>query len=175
MESSHIIKRAKKGDKEALVHLIMSQKAEYYKLAYAYTGNKDDALDALEDMIVILYDKISSLKKDESFYSWSKTILANCCKKILKNKKKIIFMDTLTEQVYEESYGVKEQRIDIQNYLQHLNSDQQEVIKLKYFLDFDYKTIAEITKVSEGTAKSRVFNGLRKLKEIIGGEYYEKD
>lgn len=35
----------------------------------------------------------------------------------------------------------------------------------------DYESIASLTKVSVGTVKSRVFNGLRKLREALGGEY----
>lgn len=62
METDLLVKRAKQGDKDALVELIMLQKQEYYKLAYAFLNNKEDALDALEDMIVILYERIDRLK-----------------------------------------------------------------------------------------------------------------
>lgn len=57
------IKRAMAGDKDALVSLIMKQKNDYYRLAYVYMKNQEDALDALEDMILILYQRIGSLKK----------------------------------------------------------------------------------------------------------------
>ena len=79
VDTKLLIKRAKNGDKEALLELVMSQQTEYYKLAYVYMKDKDQALDALQDMIVILYENISKLKKEESFYSWSKTILVNLC------------------------------------------------------------------------------------------------
>lgn len=84
METELLIKKAKKGDKEALLQLVMAHEADYYKLAYVYMKNKDDALDAMQDMIVILYENMSKLKKEESFYSWSKTILVNLCKNKLK-------------------------------------------------------------------------------------------
>lgn len=81
-----LIKQAKNGDKEALLKLVMAQKTDYYKLAYVYMKNENDALDAIQDMIVILYENIHKLKKDTAFYSWSKTILVNSCKNILKRK-----------------------------------------------------------------------------------------
>lgn len=90
MEDKLLIKKAKKGDKEALLSLVMNQNTDYYKLAYSYMKNKDDALDAMQDMIVILYENISTLKKNKAFYSWSKTILVNCCKEILSNQKKLV-------------------------------------------------------------------------------------
>ena len=81
------VKRAKDGDKDALLNLIMDRKSEFYKLAFIYKMNREDAMDAMEDMIVILYQKIKSLKNNEFFYSWGKTILVNCCKNILRKRK----------------------------------------------------------------------------------------
>ena len=66
-----LVKSAKDRDKEALVNLIMERKNEFYKLAYVYTENKEDAM---ENMIVILYQQIRKLKNDEVFYSWSKNL-----------------------------------------------------------------------------------------------------
>lgn len=165
------VKRAKKGDKEALLSLIMDRKTEFYKLAYVYTENKEDALDAMEDMIVILYEQIGSLKKEDSFYSWSKTILVNCCKSILKKNKKVLPMEEVKEEGYEENFENREHSIDIMESLKMLNEHQAEAIKLKYIIDMDYESIAKIGNVPVGTVKSRIFTGLKKLKEYFGGDY----
>lgn len=89
MEVIRLVKKAKRGNKEALLQLIMNQKDDYFKLAYTYMGNQHDAMDAMEDMIVRLYENIHQLKKENSFYSWSKTILVNSCKSLLKNGKNL--------------------------------------------------------------------------------------
>ena len=104
------IKQIRKGNKDALIHLILERKNEYYKLAYVYLGNEEDAMDALEDMIVILYENIKNLRNPESFYSWSKKILVNCCKQILKKRNKIIPTEETPEQIYVERYEQKEQK-----------------------------------------------------------------
>jgi len=171
LERNHLVERAKKGDKEALLRLIMDRKNEFYKLAFVYTENKEDAMDAIEDMIVILYKEISKLKNEEVFYSWSKTILVNCCKSILKKKNKVILLEEFEETVSEEGFESNEKKIDILKYLKILSEHQQEAIKLKYFMDLDYETIAKISNVPVGTVKSRLSTGLKKLKEAFGGEY----
>lgn len=51
MNVERLVKRAKKGDKEALLQLILAEKDSYYRLALTYMGNADDALDALEETI----------------------------------------------------------------------------------------------------------------------------
>ncbi|WP_425449495.1 sigma-70 family RNA polymerase sigma factor [Dethiothermospora halolimnae] len=171
MEDVKLIKKAKKGDKEALVKLIMNRKKEFYKIAYVYMKNKHDALDAMEDMIVSVYENIDTLRNDKAFYGWSKTILVNCCKKRLKNNNMIIPVEKIYGIVGKNKYENLEKNIDIHTYLKSLNKKQQEAIKLRYFLDLDYKTIAKIMKTPEGTVKSRISLGLKKLKKSFGGDY----
>lgn len=62
LETKKLVEVAKKGDKEALIKLIMDKKQDYYKLAFVYTKNNEDALDPMEDMILILYENIKKLK-----------------------------------------------------------------------------------------------------------------
>ncbi|MCR1899941.1 RNA polymerase sigma factor [Irregularibacter muris] len=171
MEEIFLVKKAKAGDKEALVSLIMAKKSEYYKLAYIYMKNSEDSLDALEDMIVILYQKINTLKKEEAFYPWSKKILVSCCLRKIRREKKIILVDNWEQKDDRNHYHSKEQQIDIEKELNKLSPKHQEAIRLKYYLDMDYQTISKITNTSLGTVKSRVFYALKKLKESFGGEY----
>lgn len=180
MNVQKLVKRAKKGNKEALLQLIMNQKDNYYRLAYSFMGNEHDAMDALEDMIVTLYEKIIQLNREDAFYSWSKTILVNCCRSLLRKRKKLVLMDEWKQDSEEglhtttNPYLHKEHQIDILQMLDDINEDQREAIILKYLRDLDYETIAEITGVSIGTVKSRVFNGLKKLNSLHGGEVNEK-
>ena len=181
MNIEKLVKQAKRGNKEALLQLIMSQKDTYYRLAFTYTGNNDDALDAMEDMIVILYEKIHQLQKEESFYSWSKTILVNCCKSLLRNRNKLLLLDdinnleenVLSVSYIDDPYRSSDQQMDIQALLLYINEYQREAIQLKYFHDLDNQTIADITNVSLGTVKSRIFEGLRKFRNRYRGDINE--
>ena len=184
MNVVRLVKKAKKGNKEELLQLVMAEKDVYYRLALTYMGNPHDAMDAMEDMIVKLYENIHQLKNDEAFYSWSKTILVNGCKTLLRKQNKLVHIeqwDTANENGMDDGlakgpsdpYISSEQQMDIQAMLLHVNEHQSEAIKLKYFHDLDYETIAEMTNVSIGTVKSRVFQGLRKLREQFGGDVDE--
>ncbi|WP_328591070.1 RNA polymerase sigma factor [Siminovitchia fortis] len=158
-----------------MLQLVMAEKDAYYRLALTYMKNEHDAMDVMEDMILTLYQKIDQLKKAEAFYSWSKTILVNMCKSTFIKQQKIIPLESASDaqHSYLAPFLSSEQRLDIQNMLIHLNDHQREAIELKYFHDLDYKTIAKITGVSIGTAKSRIFVGLKKLREIFGGDSNE--
>ena len=171
---TELVKRAKKGDKDALVQLIMAQKHDYYRLAYVYMKNKEDALDIMEDMIVRLFENISSLKKEEGFYSWSKTILVNLCKTSLKKSKRVIAMESI--EAVQEEYVQEEndERLQLEAGLSRLDIKYQEIIKLRYFMDMDYQSIADMLKLPLGTVKSRLFSAIRLLKEYLGGEDHEE-
>jgi RNA polymerase sigma-70 factor (ECF subfamily) len=170
VEVEMLVKKAKQGDKEALVQLIMAEKQDYYKLAYVYMKNSEDAMDAMEDMIVIVYESIHRLKSESSFYSWSKTILVNCCKNSLKKKSKVVIHDQLQEEAQDSFTEQKDEQLRLEKHLRELNSKQQEAIRLRYFMDMDYQSIAELLKIPVGTVKSRISIGLSKLKAVIGGE-----
>jgi len=165
-----LVKEAKKGDQEALLKLVMDQKQEFYKLAFVYMKNQEDAMDVMQEMIVILYDNIGKLKNEEAFYSWSKTILVNCCKNELRKKKKVIFLEDIKEETSKNTYENLDEKIEIEMQVEQLKIKYKEVIKLRYYLDLDYKTIAELLKIPIGTVKSRLSIGLDKLKKRIGGE-----
>lgn len=164
-----LVKKAIKGAKEALLKLIMDKKDEYYGLAFIYMKNKDDALDALQEMIVVLYREIVKLKKKEAFYSWSKTILVNICKRELKRKNKEN-KEEKDDEYIEGSYSNVEDKIYLKELIEKLNEDQKEVIKLRYYLDCSYNDISEITGVPLGTVKSRISKGIDKLRKIVDGE-----
>lgn len=174
MKTEKLVKQAKRGDKEALLQLIMSERDAYYRLAFTYMGNAHDAMDAVEDMIVALYEKIGQLRRSSLFFSWSKTILVNSCKSLLRKRKRIVLVDnweetgegTASEPARSaDALRLTEKQLDLQKMLSVLSPEQREAIQLKYLHDLDYKTIADMTGVSVGTAKSRVFQGLKRVRE----------
>ncbi|KOP68513.1 RNA polymerase subunit sigma-24 [Bacillus sp. FJAT-18019] len=180
MNISRLVKQAKKGNKEALLQLVMADQDAYYRLAYSYMGNEHDAMDVMEDMIVSIYEKIDQLHNTEAFYSWSKTILVNRCKTLLHKKKRYLPMEevdesSLTGLTDDNPFRYTESAMDMQELLSHLNAKQREVIELRYVHDLPYQTIADMTGVPLGTIKSRLSQGIQKLKVLIGGDRFEND
>jgi RNA polymerase sigma-70 factor (ECF subfamily) len=171
LETEFLVRQAQSNDKQALVSLIMQEHLTYYRLAYVYLQNPEDAADALQDMIVVLYQQIGSLKDAKAFYSWSKTILVNLCKQRLKKKPCFLELEAADKEIPDAQTEQRENSLILREAIKKLDHRYQEVIKLKYFLDYDYLSIAQIIKKPVGTVKSRVHYGLKALKEIIGGEW----
>ncbi|MBP1999655.1 RNA polymerase sigma-70 factor (ECF subfamily) [Paenibacillus shirakamiensis] len=183
MNVVRLVKKAKRGNKEALLQLIMLEQDVYFRLAMTYMGNTHDAMDVMDDMIVKVYEKIHQLHSEEAFYSWSKTILVNSCKSLLHKQKRIVLVEDFqaieTIEIAEsltrtsDPYSNRDQHMDIQALLLHISDHQKEAIQLKYLHDLNYQTIAAITQVSIGTVKSRVSEGLKKLRLFARGDEHE--
>ena len=148
-----------------VINEIMAYKDTYYRFAYSITGNQQDSLDAIQEMYYIVYRDISKLRDKDKFYCWSMGILANCCRKIYRKNKKYIMQSFELGEVEDNYYKNIENKIDIEKYLLRINSKQRECIIMKYFMDMKQEEIANVLNISIGTVKSRIFNGLKKIKK----------
>ena len=87
MMNEFLIRKAKKGDKDAFCRLMDEQVQCMYKVAFSYLKNDEDAADAIQDTILSCYENLKSLKQNKYFKTWMIRILINKCKDILQRKK----------------------------------------------------------------------------------------
>lgn len=170
MEKAFFIRKRDGLSREDMIDRVCKNRDSYYRLAYVYMKDHHDSMDAVEDMILVLMENIHKLRKSEAFDSWSKKILVNICKKTLKKRKSEISL----EDIYSSSDGLSfEDSIAVKQGIRELKPKYIEAIKLRYYLQLDYKSIGEILGIPVGTAKSRVSIGLKKLEKAIGGDFLE--
>ena len=62
-----LIRKAKKGDKDAFCRLMDEQMQSMYKIAISYVKNDEDAADAIQDTILSCYENLKSLKYNRYF------------------------------------------------------------------------------------------------------------
>lgn len=162
------VSKAKCGDREAFLKLLESRLDVLYKIAYSYFKNKDEACDAVQDCILIAYKNIRNLKDDTKFNSWITSILVNRCRDMLRRSKKISFEEysdaSVINHCHTDECSNAETNIDILNSLQCLDDIYRDVITLKYLSDHSIAEISSILKIPEGTVKSRLNSGLKKLR-----------
>lgn len=82
-----LIRKAKKGDKDAFCRLIDENVQSMYKVAAAYLKNDEDVADAIQDTILSCYENLKSLKQNRYFKTWMIRILINKCKDMIQKKK----------------------------------------------------------------------------------------
>jgi RNA polymerase sigma-70 factor (ECF subfamily) len=171
VDVGELVARAKAGDKQALLDLVLAREREFFGLGFVYLRNEHDAADALQDMIVILYNRIGTLKKDEAFYSWANQILVRCCLTKLRANKRWFSLPEGFDGVVEQPGDTG---LDLLAAVHRLPAAQRDVILLFYYRDMTFEDISEIQSCPVGTVKSRLHQGLKKLKGWLGDGYREE-
>lgn len=165
-----------KGDKEEFIRLLESPMKVLYKIAFSYFREKEAASDAVSDTVLKAYKNLHKLKDKGKFNSWITSILVNDCREKLRRVKRINF-EEYTENVIDinkltlgnnkSEYAMVEERIDILNLLSRIDEKYREVIGLKYLGDYTIGEISLILDIPEGTVKSRLNFGIKRLRTLM--------
>ena len=100
-----LVKRAKKGDKEAFILLMDHHRQMLYNTALLVLHREDDALDAIQDTILACWENLPSLQKDRYFKTWLVRILLNKCADIQRGQSHYAFVEELPESAEEPDWA----------------------------------------------------------------------
>ena len=166
------VKKARRGDVDEIGKIIMENMQTMYRVAFSILKNEEEIYDAISNTTVIVFEKISTLKKEEFFKTWLTRILINECYKIHNQNKKIIYMENYNQQdiEYNDTYADFETR----NLVKSLDKDLREIVILYYFEDFSTKEIAKILEIPEGTVKSRLSRARKELERALAKNREER-
>ena len=151
---------------EKFTLLINQHKLGLYHMAYAYLGNEQDALEAVQEATFRAYAGFKKLKDPQYFGTWVMRILINYCVDEQKRRKKILALS----EVPDKNSSFDERKLKIQLALRRLEPKQRKVVFLKYFGGLTTKEIALLLGDPEGTVKTRLYRGLASLKSFLQGE-----
>lgn len=152
---------------ERLIQYILENQDRFYRLAYSYTRHQEDALDAVQSAVCKALEAHENIRNADAIRTWFYRILVNECLIVLKKRKRISFVadDLKREEVYyEKGY---EQDDDIESELDRLEMDVQGIIRLRFFEEMSLKEISCITGLNLNTVKTKLYRGLKQLKENI--------
>ena len=154
---------------ELLKEYIRENQQGFYRLAYSYTKNPDDAMDVVQEAIVKAISSVHKLKKPEFLKTWFYRILVNEALIFLRKAKKTIPEEDIADNaVYED--GDVPQRVDLARAVDRLDPKIRTVIVLRFFEDMKLEEIARVTHANLSTVKSRLYRGLQLLKISVSEE-----
>ncbi|EHQ87974.1 RNA polymerase sigma factor [Desulfosporosinus youngiae] len=140
------------------------QQKNYYRLAYSYTKNPEDALDIVQESIYKALSSLHTLKDPHSMKTWFYRILVNTSLDFLRKQKNVEVMD---EEFLESHLPEKEPAypdLDLQEALAQVPPMYRNIIVLRFFEDLTIDEVATILDVNPNTIKTRLYTGLKKLR-----------
>ena len=166
------IKKAKQGDADKIVQIILENMQTLYRVAFGILKNDDEIYDAISATTVKVFENIHTLKKEEYVKTWITRILINECYKICNKNKKIIYLENVQQKnlVHNDTH----EELEFKNLIRNLNDELKEIVILYYFEDFSIKEISKIIKIPEGTVKTRLSRARKKLEDTILNENKKK-
>ncbi|MDF2950201.1 MAG: polymerase, sigma-24 subunit, subfamily [Sedimentibacter sp.] len=142
---------------------IIIHKERYYRLAYSYVRNVDDALDVVQDSIYKALSSVDSLKDPDHINPWFYRIVINCSLDLLRKQKKVVTVDDEFLKNCNLKVVDKYTDIDLHRALDSLPENCRSIIILRYFEDMKLDEIAEILNENISTIKSRLYKSLEAL------------
>ncbi len=146
-----------------LENYILENKEKFYRLAFSYVRNKDDALDIVSESILKAFKNQPNLKDQTSIKTWFYRIIVNTALDFLRKNKKIV---AISEEDLENENGIEDTYtdMDLHDALNHLPDQYRTIIILRFFEDMKIEEIAIILKENANTIKTRLYKGLKKLR-----------
>ncbi|MFR1831738.1 MAG: sigma-70 family RNA polymerase sigma factor [Lachnospiraceae bacterium] len=152
---------------QVIKEYIVEKQNKFYRLAYSYTRNQEDALDAVQNAVCKILEHYKEIQNENAVRTWVYRIIVNESLRLLKEKKRQDWLKNNTdgEGVYEERrFDVQD---DLYEQINNLDTETQTIIKLRFYEDLTLKEIAEITEMNLNTVKAKLYRGLQALKVWI--------
>ena len=143
---------------------IINNNELFYRLAYSYVKNTDDALDVVQESIYKAFSSIDSLKDNSYIKTWFYRIIVNTSLDLLRKRKREVVTDE--EYIFDENNGEcdKYHDIDLKNALDDLPEKYRSIIILRYFEDLKIEEISKVLNENINTVKTRLYKGLKILR-----------
>jgi RNA polymerase sigma-70 factor (TIGR02954 family) len=158
---NHFVQKAINGEDEAFLKLMQTYKTDLYKTALAYLGNKEDSLEAIQEVTYRAYRSIHTLQEVAYVKTWLIRIMINYCNDQLKKNKRMLLGDDLLNI---QGNSVDHTGLELKDAISGLDARSREILTLKYFHDLKIKEIADVMQRPEGTIKTWLNKALKALR-----------
>ena len=151
-----------------LTTYLVENQARFYRLAYSYLHNREDALDAVQAAVCKALEKQDSLKDADAMRTWFYRILFNVCTDLLGGRKReaSIGPEDLDPGSYEDPLPDD----TLARRVEALPPEFRAVIRLRFYEELPLKEIGEVLNCPRSTVKTRLYTGLKKLRVSLEGE-----
>lgn len=171
-DDRQLIEHAKDGDHDAFRQLMQRYMKQAYNTAYRFAGHHDSAEDITQEAFVKIHSALPKFRGDAEFGTWMHRIVVN----IALTKKRIAKNSEARHVRFDDARGIaattnhhdaivnSERQEHIERALHELPTLQRAVVILRHINGLSTKQVSGILQCSEGTVKTHLFRGLKKMK-----------
>jgi len=185
-QTGALVRRCLAGDAGAWEEIVRLHNRRIYNLCYRFTSSPDDAQDLTQEVFIRIYRTMGSYNIEKgAFTTWLTTLTRNLLVDHFRRSKQDRITDSIDAgREDDDSPSLKDRLEDprptpddrlasqetqkmVQQALAHISPDLREAVILRDLQDMDYKEIALVLHVPEGTVKSRINRGRMELARLL--------
>jgi len=176
-----LVSRCLDGDEAAWEELVRQHTRQVYGLCFRFTNSAQEAQDLTQDVFLRVFKTIKTFRSAEgSFHTWLARVTRNLLIDHYRRTRQERVTDSIEEQLpmLQEKGAAAAGRPDqalagreageiLQATLQKLSPDLREAVILRDLQEMEYREIAEVLDIPEGTVKSRINRGRAELARLL--------
>ena len=182
-----LVRRCIAGDVVAWEEIVQRYNRRIYNICYRFAGSADDAQDLTQEVFIKMYRTLNSYDVERgAFMTWLTTMTRNLLVDHFRKTKQDRVTDSMdaAPSEHEDAMPLSDQIEDkglppdarvqsretgkmVHEALQKLSPELREAVILRDLQDMDYKDIAAVLRVPEGTVKSRINRGRAELARLL--------
>jgi RNA polymerase sigma-70 factor (ECF subfamily) len=184
LSDEELIEKTRRGDRAAFQALVEKYQRRIYAVAYGLLGNREDALDAVQEAFIKAYRSLDGFKGKSGFYTWLYRIVSNTAIDLGRKssrREEIEFREEIDADEEKGNYPIAPSAQDpaselmkkelgelIEGAIAKLPPEQRTAVVLREIEGLSYREIAKVMRCSQGTVMSRLHYGRKKLQELLG-------
>ncbi|HTW48443.1 MAG TPA: RNA polymerase sigma factor [Acidobacteriaceae bacterium] len=182
-----LVERCLKGDSFAWTELVKAHHRRVYGLCYRFTGSAADAEDLTQEVFLKVYGNLAAFDLARgTFQTWITTMTRNLLVDHFRRSRAQRVTDSidagwdgdgdempLVQRLAESGPTQHDQAVKkeiekmVQEALTKISPELREAVILRDLQDLDYKEIAQVLHIPEGTVKSRISRGRAELARLL--------
>jgi RNA polymerase sigma-70 factor, ECF subfamily len=158
------------GSDDAFTELFQRYYSFLHKYLLKLTLNEETSLDLAQETMIKCYTNLSSFKGEGKFSTWmisiaSRLYIDSIRKKQREEKKFSKIIHHLSRQLSWKAQNSGIEWSESFTDFNHLEADIRTPILLRHYYGYTYEEIGIMLGIKSGTVKSRVHNGIKRLKK----------
>ena len=176
-----LVTRCLSGDEAAWEELVRHHTRQVYGLCFRFTNSTQEAQDLTQEVFLRVFKTIKTFRSAEgSFHTWLARVTRNLLIDHYRRTRQERVTDSIEDQLpmLEEEGAAASVRPDsavagreaseiLQATLQKLSPDLREAVILRDLQEMEYRDIAQVLNIPEGTVKSRINRGRAELARLL--------
>jgi len=180
VEDAELVRRCLRGDASAWEIIVRTHTRRIYNLCYRFTANRQEAQDLTQEVFLRVFRTLKSFSPEHGTLAvWlhrvTRNLLIDHYRATRRDRLAVSLEDELPRIELKEAaapspdrtVALSELSLAVQQALVRLSPELREAVILRDLQGLEYREIAQVLDIPEGTVKSRINRGRAELGRIL--------